>query len=117
MRTPMKKALKFEWSEDMEKDFKELRQSLLQKRSRHIQILTQKSPSFSPQIALNIAKCWYTVSKTGRSGAFYWLLGQEMQPIRETFSIYEGRTADFSEEYGAMEAYCEVLAPLFSSYI
>jgi len=43
--------------------------------------------------------------------------GTKMQPIRETFSIYEGRTADFSEEYGAMEAYCEVLVPLFSSYI
>ena len=39
---------------------------------------------------------------------------QKVQPIRETLSIYEGRTIGFSEEHGEMEAYPEVLNPLFN---
>ena len=39
---------------------------------------------------------------------------QKVPQIRETLSIYEGRTIGFSEEHGEMEAYPEVLAPLFN---
>ena len=75
------------------------------------------SPLFSPRIGLHwILLC--TVSKTGRSGAFHQLLGQEVQLIREHYPSMKGDLLDLVKSmHGEMQEYPEVPPPpLFSLY-
>ena len=66
---PRKKALIFEWSEDMEKDFKELKAEFTAGKIDAFPDFDSREPFIltTDWFALN---CWYTVSKTRHSGAF-----------------------------------------------
>ena len=73
------------------------------------------SPLFSPWTGLLWTLLVYCL-RNKKSGTFYQLLGKEVQPIRETLSIYERRIVSFSEEHWARETYPEVPVPLYSLY-
>jgi len=61
-----------------------------------------------------IEYCWCTVSKTGRSEAFYQLLGQEVQLIREHYPSMKGELLDLVKSmYEEMKANPEVTAHPF----
>ena len=65
-------SLKFEWLEDLEKDFKELKAEFT---AGKIQAYLNFDSFYSHHGLVYFEYRWYTVSKTGCSGAFYWLLG------------------------------------------
>jgi len=98
--------MKFEWSEDMEIEFRELKEEVTASKFQGYQGFDSTEP-FILTIdwsALNIAGI---LSQKKKEWDVCW--GQEAQPIQETLSIYERRTVIFSKEHGEMETYPEVL--------
>ena len=96
--------MKFELSEDMEKDFRELKEEVTAGKFQGYQGFDFTEP-FILTIdwsALNIAGILSRKKGVGR------LLGQEVQPIQETLSIYERRTVSFSKEHGEIETYPDI---------
>ena len=75
----MKKALKLKWSEDMEKDFKDLKAEFTAKKIQAYPVFDLREPFIHTMDWSALSIAGILSQKTGRSGAFYQLLGQEVQ--------------------------------------
>ena len=97
----MNKYLKFEWSEDIEKDFMELKEEF---DTCKIQVY----PDFDSNEPFILTADWFALNIAG-------ILSGSATNKRNIIHP-EKKTGSFSEEHREMETYPEVLAPFSSLY-